>query len=56
MLESGCVIGKGMYAYLEVCVLLIPTSFLQGLIRHFRPELEERMRQYSESKVQQASG
>ncbi|XP_042329915.1 NADH dehydrogenase [ubiquinone] flavoprotein 1, mitochondrial-like [Sceloporus undulatus] len=29
---------------------------VQGLIRHFRPELEERMRQYHESKAQQASG
>ncbi|NWI39157.1 NDUV1 dehydrogenase, partial [Picathartes gymnocephalus] len=28
---------------------------VQGLIRHFRPELEERMRRYSEAKAQAAS-
>ncbi|NXK67763.1 NDUV1 dehydrogenase, partial [Sylvietta virens] len=28
---------------------------MQGLIRHFRPELEERMRRYSEAKAQVAS-
>lgn len=28
---------------------------MQGLIRHFRPELEERMRRYSEAKARAAS-
>ncbi|NXQ31290.1 NDUV1 dehydrogenase, partial [Alaudala cheleensis] len=32
----------------------VPCS-MQGLIRHFRPELEERMRRYSESKARVAS-
>lgn len=32
----------------------LPCS-LQGLIRHFRPELEERMRRYSEAKARVAS-
>lgn len=49
--------GEEGRVILRVYILLIlPGSFVQGLIRHFRPELEERMRQYHSSEAQQASG
>ncbi|NWY70358.1 NDUV1 dehydrogenase, partial [Erithacus rubecula] len=46
--------SEGPAAFPHPIINLLPCS-VQGLIRHFRPELEERMRRYSEAKARAAS-
>ncbi|NXO52873.1 NDUV1 dehydrogenase, partial [Aramus guarauna] len=53
--EQGLLWGAGGLAAFPPPRELHPVCSAQGLIRHFRPELEERMRRYGEAKARAAS-